>query len=78
MTIARTIRGIRDNIPQGYLLGRKSAGSGPVELLALKDLSEMGVGGSGSGAAIQAYLAYGTHANRPTNPGVPVGATAFY
>lgn len=37
MTIKRTIRGIRDRIPLGYLLGRASKGDGPVELIEASD-----------------------------------------
>lgn len=36
------IRGIRGPIPQGYLIGRASAGSGPPELLKAADLVGMG------------------------------------
>lgn len=33
------LRGIRSPIPAGYLLGRKSPGSGPVELLSPQDIA---------------------------------------
>lgn len=46
----RTIRGIRDSVPQGYFLGRVSKGDGPVELVSmgslLASLKAAGVGGA--------------------------------
>lgn len=34
----RKLRGIRDSIPQGYLLGRASSGNGPPEVIAIASL----------------------------------------
>lgn len=36
------LRGIRQTIPTGFLLGRKSAGNGPVELISASDLPGLG------------------------------------
>lgn len=54
MTIRRTIRGIRDRIPKGYLLGRASDGDGPVELIHASGFIQnygklVSPGGGGSG-----------------------------
>lgn len=38
----RTIRGIRESIPQGYLLGRMEKGEGPVHLVSMRDLQTIG------------------------------------
>lgn len=45
--LKRTIRGIRDSIPAGYVIGRLSSGSGAAELIDLKSLSvaQAAVGG---------------------------------
>lgn len=56
------IRGIRQPIPSGYVLGRKSAGTGQPELVSINDLGQSLVGGSaavsgGGGSAILAPIA---------------------
>lgn len=60
MTIDRKIRGIRDPIPSGYVVGRMSAGAGPPELLHVSDIARSGSVQSaiaqGSVARIQASL----------------------
>lgn len=38
--LKRTIRGIRDTIPSGYILGRQSSGNGPAELIPLTGLGQ--------------------------------------
>lgn len=50
----RTIRGIRDKIPGGYVLGRlpSARGSGPVQLIKFTPDANNAVGGSGSGSGI--------------------------
>lgn len=41
MTIlARTIRGIRDSLPSGYIVGRLSSQEGPAELIDMKGLAQ--------------------------------------
>jgi hypothetical protein len=56
MAIKRTIRGIRDKIPPGYVLGRSgTAGSrqqGPVQLIKFTPSRDGGVGGGGSGSGV--------------------------
>jgi len=46
----KTVRGIRDSIPQGYILGRAGSGNGPVELISIdslsKSLQNSGLGGT--------------------------------
>lgn len=44
----KTVRGIRDSIPQGYILGRAGSGNGPVELISIDSLSK-GLQNSGLG-----------------------------
>lgn len=39
MTAKRTVRGIRDTLPAGYILGRISRGDGPAELVKFSDLA---------------------------------------
>lgn len=47
MSIGRTLRGIRDRIPPGYVLGRIKPGLGPVELIRVPGLSQPpGLGGA--------------------------------
>lgn len=57
----RTPRGIRDRIPQGYILGRTSAQEGAVELIPIADLGQQlvqvgvvqaGPGGPGGNASV--------------------------
>jgi hypothetical protein len=52
--LKRAIRGIRDSIPSGYMLGRVSAGNGPAELIHVSTLGQVitaaGTGGGGSSA----------------------------
>lgn len=57
MTIKRKLRGIRDKMPEGYILGRVSKGEGPPELIKAPSgfLTPTGVNpGSGSANAITA------------------------
>lgn len=52
MSSNRVIRGIRDKIPCGYILGRSSQGDGPVELIRIPQLGangELPQGGGGGG-----------------------------
>lgn len=53
MPINRKIRGIRDPIPSGYIIGRTSAGSGDAELIHLSELgrSLVATGTAPTGAA---------------------------
>jgi hypothetical protein len=47
MSIKRKLRGIRDKLPAGYVLGRVSRGEGPVELIKVAGLSvPPGAGGN--------------------------------
>lgn len=53
--LKRTIRGIRDSLPSGYMLGRLSSGDGPAELISLDHVAQKIaatgiVGGSGGGS----------------------------
>ncbi|MDE2233593.1 MAG: hypothetical protein KGJ90_05835 [Patescibacteria group bacterium] len=36
--VGKKLRGIRDSMPQGYLLGRSSSGNGPPELISMDSL----------------------------------------
>lgn len=56
MAIKRTIRGIRDKIPAGYVLGRAGSGrgQGPVQLIKFNPDSRGNVGGGGSGSGVTA------------------------
>lgn len=38
MTIQRSVRGIRQSCPSGYIIGRQSAGDGPAEFIRITDL----------------------------------------
>lgn len=40
MSVGRVLRGIRDRIPPGYVLGRIKPGLGPVELIRVPGLSQ--------------------------------------
>ncbi len=46
----KTVRGIRDSIPQGYVIGRASSGNGPAELIDIGSLAK-GLQNSGLGGA---------------------------
>jgi hypothetical protein len=65
----RKLRGIRDRIPAGYMLGRSSKGDGPVELIKMDPAFFVpgggGSGGGGSSSAITALTGDGT----ATGPG---------
>lgn len=55
--LKRTIRGIRDSLPSGYVVGRLSSQEGPAELIDLATLSHaqvaaVGGGGGGSGGGV--------------------------
>ncbi len=54
MAIKRTIRGIRDKIPAGYVLGRSGSGrgQGPVQLIKFTPDGFGAVGGGGSGSGV--------------------------
>ena len=57
--IAKVIRGIRDTLPPGYILGRGAGTAGPTQLISLKDLagSLTGTGSILSPAQIAAAIA---------------------
>lgn len=38
MTIQRSVRGIRQSCPSGYIIGRQSAGDGPAEFISFSDI----------------------------------------
>jgi len=65
-TLKQRIRGIRNSIPQGYILGRVSGGVGDVELISFNNLgnaliasgSPVGGGGRGGGNG-QSFLVNG-------------------
>lgn len=76
--LKRTIRGVRQKLPAGYLLGRKSAGDGPVEAISFSDVARQLATTPGGAASQTAAMTYGLAANRPTAPSVPVGQLAFY
>lgn len=64
MTTKRTIRGIRDSIPGGYVLGRIGGlGSGPPSLIKFTPNSQGGVGGGGKSRADPTIV----HSNASTN-----------
>jgi hypothetical protein len=75
MTIDRTVRGIRDRIPQGYVLGRKDKGDGPVQLLSFAEIG--GGGGGNSDVSLAKFLIICTHATRPNPPTIPPGMLAI-
>lgn len=54
MAIKRTIRGIRDKIPAGYVLGRSGSGrgQGPVQLIKFSPDSFGAVGGGSGGGGV--------------------------
>lgn len=50
--LKRTVRGIRDSLPPGYVIGRLSSQDGPAELIDLKTLAQataVATGGGGNG-----------------------------
>lgn len=51
MAIKRTIRGIRDKIPGGYIIGRIGKGQGPAQLIRA-DFNNGRVSGGGSGSGV--------------------------
>lgn len=55
--LKRTVRGIRDSIPSGYVIGRLSSTDGPAQLIDLKTLNAATVaaigGGTGGGQSGQ-------------------------
>lgn len=61
--LARTIRGIRDTIPSGYVLGRASNSAGPAELISLKSLGQkvVGTGAVAAGGSGVLSLTAGTN-----------------
>lgn len=71
MPLPTRLRGVRTPIPQGYILGRKSAGTGDTELLTLNDVRALGVASqqdvvqqvngavSGLGAAVTVQMTAG-------------------
>ena len=63
-TLPVNVRGVRQSIPSGYVLGRTSAGTGPPELIDVKSLGQAvtvtGAGGSPSPAIpVQVQESYG-------------------
>jgi hypothetical protein len=44
--VGRTVRGIRDSIPSGHIIGRASSGEGPAEMIPLSNLAA-GLAGNG-------------------------------
>ena len=60
--ISRSIRGIRDTIPSGYVLGRSSDGHGNVELIPLRNLGSAvaATGTVASPAQVTQQVAAGT------------------
>src|SRR5215469_13836154 len=50
MTINRKIRGIRDSIPPGYVLGRASGGNGPPQLIKISDIAQLATSQGGGGS----------------------------
>lgn len=68
------IRGIRQNIPSGYMLGRVSSGKGPPELVPIKGLAQRTAGSTpGSGIASTSIVA-----NLPlTSAAAPGGAISL-
>lgn len=63
--LKRTVRGIRDSIPGGYIIGRSSNGDGPAELISFKSLG-------------QAVVATGTVSPPVTVPPVPADFGFFF
>lgn len=76
--LKRNVRGIRQKIPSGYILGRKSAGEGPAEMLAFSDVAKVLANTPGAASTITAALTYGLFASRPTAPNTPAGQLALY
>lgn len=65
-TPARTIRGIRDTIPTGYVLGRTGSVDGRAQLLAIKDLGNALVG-TGVVPSVPAVVAAAGSSGRPAD-----------
>lgn len=87
----RTIRGIRDKIPGGYVIGRlPGRGSGPVTLIKFTPDATNAVGGSGGGSSVASmaieFFAGGLMRPNevvgqfisPSNITLPVGLTGSY
>lgn len=78
MTASRTVRGIRDSIPTGHVLGRSSSGQGAVELIRFSDLIDAlaanGQGASSPGGPLPVSLS--TIANHRVLANIS-GATAY-
>lgn len=74
--INHKLRGIRDSLPAGTILGRVSGGNGPPEVLRLSDLRGLGLATAGqAGAAHDAANNFGFSYDRPINsitPSAPI------
>lgn len=82
----RTIRGIRDNIPKGYVIGRVGVSGGPPQLVKIKDLVRQNqkAGGvaksyvdAGDAAAIATAEAFATAAVGAIQPNVATLAPGY-
>ena len=59
MSINKIVRRTTQQAPSGYILGRKSPGNGPVELLNLADLQAFGIASKQQAAAGSAVDGFG-------------------
>lgn len=64
-------------IPDGYLLGRTSKGTGDVELLNLAELRKAGVAGAGSVAAADAKTGFGFFIGGLPNDNELIGSATY-
>jgi len=73
MGIKKTIRGIRDSIPGGYVLGRIGAGSGPPSLIKFTPNAQGGIGGGNAARASSRGMAVEFFAGKTLTDGETVG-----
>ena len=77
MSINKIVRRTTQQAPSGYILGRKSPGNGPVELLNLADLQAFGIASKQQAAAGSAVHGFGfSISGRPGNAQV-IGIAVF-
>jgi hypothetical protein len=83
--VGRVVRGIRDRIPGGYLIGRLSSGTGAPEIISLGEIVQaiqanaQEGGGSGIVSEVDTGLGLtgGPITTKGTVAGVPTSSTAF-
>lgn len=76
--LKKAIRGIRQQLPTGYLLGRKSNGAGPVEAIPFADVATQIAKSPALQASVSGQLFSGLAASRPTTLNLAPGQIGFY